>query len=73
MKQEKTKQNKKKRFIAEPSKKNEWFVFKILRLHDGLWEKMLQAKYEVKLQRMWFYSDWLQFQNSCAQAEVIIL
>ena len=41
MKQEKTKQNKKKRFIAEPSKKNEWFVFKILRLHDGLWEKML--------------------------------
>ena len=31
---------KKKKFIAEPSKKNEWFVLKILRLHDGLWEML---------------------------------
>ena len=31
---------KKKKYIAEPTKQNEWFVLKILRLHDGLWEML---------------------------------
>ena len=34
------KKKKKKKVYTEPSKKNEWFVFKILRLHDGLWEML---------------------------------